>query len=228
MNRTGIWLAVIFLLCFLSACRQEPEKLAEKKDVASPAMTIVAVGDSLTAGLGVAEEDSYPALLQRRLKEEGHDVQVINAGISGETTSGTLARIDWVMTMKPDIVILETGANDGLRGIDVNLVRKNLREIITRLKEKEIVVILAGMRMVWNLGPAYTADFNKIYPEIAEEEQLISMPFFLEGVAAKPTLNQEDGLHPNPQGYKIVVEQLLPYVKEAMAKVGNGAKTTGE
>lgn len=225
MNRTALCIAMIFLLFTLSACRQEPGKAEEKKDAPGPAMTIVAVGDSLTAGLGVAEEDSYPALLQRRLQEEGHDVQVINAGVSGETTSGTLARIDWVMTMKPDFVILETGANDGLRGIDVGLIRKNLREIITRLKEKEVVVLLAGMRMVWNLGPAYAADFNRIYPEIAEAEKVVFMPFFLEGVATNPTLNQEDGLHPNPRGYKIVVDKLLPFVKEAMAEVGGNARS---
>ncbi len=138
-----------------------------------------------------------------QLQADGHDVRVINAGVSGETTSGTLARIDWVLTLDPDIVILETGANDGLRGIDVNLVRKTSGEIIARLKEqKRVIVVLAGMSMVWNLGLDYTADFSRIYSEVADEYTLIYMPFFLEGVAANPALNLDDGLHPNPEGTK--------------------------
>lgn len=224
MSRTGHCLLAIFLVCAVWACRQEPEKPREKKDATTPAVTLVAVGDSLTAGLGVNEEESYPALLERRLQADGYAVRVINAGSSGETTSGTLARIDWVMTMKPDIVILETGANDGLRGLDTNLIRANLQQIITRLKEQKIIVVLAGMRMAWNLGPAYTADFGRIYSELADEHKLICMPFFLEGVAANPALNLDDGLHPNPRGYEIIVGNLLPYVKQAMAEVDDNGE----
>ena len=207
----------IFLVCVLWACRQEPEKSKEAPKGSASTLTIAAVGDSLTAGLGVEPEESYPALLEQQLRAEGLDIQVVNAGVSGETTSGTLARLDWVLTLKPDIVILETGANDGLRGLDLGLVRKNIREIVEKLQEKKIVVVLAGMRMVWNLGPVYTADFNRIYPEIAEEKGLIFMPFFLEEVAAHRALNIEDGLHPNPKGYRIIVDNLLPYVKQAIA-----------
>ncbi len=219
MNRTGLWFIVALLASCLLGCRQEPERPAaiEKKTVS--ALTIAAVGDSLTAGLGVAEEQSYPALLERRLQDEGLSVRVINAGVSGETTSGTLARLDWLLTLEPDIVILETGANDGLRGIDTGLVRQNLDGIVDRLEEKGITVVFAGMRMVWNLGPAYTAEFNRIYPEIAEQNGLIFMPFFLEGVATRRALNNDDGLHPNPQGYKVIVDNLLPYVKQAVAEV---------
>lgn len=217
MNRTGLLVVSAVLLGLLWGCRQE-EQVSVSATRAKTALTIVAVGDSLTAGLGVAEDESYPALLERQLQDGGLDVRVINAGVSGETTSGTLARIDWVLTLQPDIVILETGANDGLRGIDPGLVRANIRKIIERLEEKNIIVVLAGMRMVWNLGPVYTADFNRIYAEIAEEKRLIFMPFFLEGVASDPALNSEDGIHPNPQGYRIIVARLLPYVKEAVAK----------
>ena len=219
MNRTTLCLLAVFWVCVLSACRQEPEKPREVKEGSASALTIVAVGDSLTAGLGVAEEGSYPAQLEQQLKAEGRDIRVINAGVSGETTSGTLARLDWVLTLRPDIVILETGANDGLRGLDLGLVGKNLREIVEILQKKGISIVFAGMRMVWNLGPAYTADFNRIYPEIAEEKRLIFMPFFLDGVATHPALNIEDGLHPNPQGYRIIVNNLLPYVKQALAEV---------
>ena len=217
MNRTGLLVMCAVFLGLLWGCRQE-EQVSVSATRAKTALTIVAVGDSLTAGLGVAEDESYPALLERQLQDGGLDVRVINAGVSGETTSGTLARIDWVLTLQPDIVILETGANDGLRGIDPGLVRANIRKIIERLEEKNIIVVLAGMRMVWNLGPVYTADFNRIYAEIAEEKGLIFMPFFLEGVATDPALNIEDGIHPNPQGYRIIVARLLPYVKEAVAK----------
>lgn len=217
MNRTCLFVMCAVFLGLLLGCRQE-EQVSVRAAPAKTALTIVAVGDSLTAGLGVAEEESYPALLERQLQDGGLDVRVINAGVSGETTSGTLARIDWVLTMQPDIVILETGANDGLRGIDPGLVRANIRQIIERLKEENIIVVLAGMRMVWNLGPVYTADFNRIYAEIAEEKGLIFMPFFLEGVATSPSLNIEDGIHPNPQGYQIIVANLLPYVKEAVAE----------
>lgn len=178
--------------------------------------TIVALGDSLTAGLGVEESESYPGQLERRLRADGHHYRVINAGVSGETTSGTLSRLEWVLTMAPDIVILEIGANDGLRGIDPAVPAKNIREIVRVLREKEVIVVFAGMKMVWNLGPAYTQSFNAIYPGIAEEFDLIFMPFFLEGVATVRELNIEDGLHPNGRGYELIVNNLYPHVLEAI------------
>ena len=131
--------------------------------------TIVAVGDSLTAGYGLDESESYPVLLEKKLQAAGYNYKVVNAGVSGETSSGTLSRMQWILTLKPDIVILETGANDGLRGIDPKLIEKNLREILQILKEREVVVLLAGMKMVWNLGPIYVASFNGIYPQLAKE-----------------------------------------------------------
>lgn len=223
---------ILFLLAMLVVsfgCRQEEQAPAVKETAAgSPAaLTIVAIGDSLTAGMGVEEGEAYPALLEAALRSAGHDVRVINAGISGETTSGTLARLDWVMTLEPDIAILETGANDGLRGLDTAMVRDNLRRIIQTLQGKGVVVVLAGMQMVWNLGPAYTSEFNRIYPELAKEEGVILMPFFLEGVAMRPEFNQDDGLHPNPAGYRIIAQRVRPYVEEAIAALKNVAGSPG-
>jgi acyl-CoA thioesterase-1 len=215
----AVTLLVLVLLvagCDRQEEKEEPAVVATVTVQAEPLGTIVCVGDSLTAGLGVDEEASYPARLEQRLLADGHNYQVVNAGVSGETTSGTLSRLEWILTMKPDIVILEIGANDGLRGIDPAVPAKNLREMLRVFQEKDIVVVFTGMKMVWNLGPAYTLAFNEIYPEIAEEKELIFMPFFLEDVATKRDLNIEDGLHPNARGYEKVVENLYPYVLEAI------------
>lgn len=179
--------------------------------------TIVALGDSLTAGMGVDEDKAYPAQLERKLHAAGHNYKVINSGVSGETTSGTLSRLDWVLTLDPDIVILEIGANDGLRGIDPAIPETNLQKIVQRLKQEQIIVVFCGMQMVWNLGPEYTSQFNSIYPRIAAEEQLIFMEFFLEDVAMVRELNNDDGLHPNSEGYAIVVDNLYPHVEEAIS-----------
>ncbi len=178
--------------------------------------TIVAVGDSLTAGYGVAEKDNYPSQLQKRLLAKGLDYEVINSGVSGETSSGTLSRINWVLSLKPDIIILEIGANDGLRGIDPNLTRENILKIIALLQKKKIITVFAGMRMVSNLGLRYTHAFHRIYLDVAKDTGVIFMPFFLEGVATDPALNTSDGIHPNRKGYKIIVDNLLPYVLKAI------------
>lgn len=209
-------LAAVCLLLLYCAC-------SDKSETAEPAPvprawegTIVAVGDSLTAGLGVAEEAAYPARLQQKLLDAGYRYQVINAGISGETSSGLRSRIEWVLTLAPDIVIIETGANDGFRGIAPELIRKNLEETVDILQQKGITVVLAGMQMVRNLGEAYTRDFAGIYSAVARSRELIFMPFFLEGVAGEDELNQADGIHPTEQGYVVVVERLFPYVVQAV------------
>lgn len=177
---------------------------------------IVAMGDSLTEGLGVDESQSYPALLEKRLKADGLDFQVINAGVSGETSSGALSRIAWILSLQPDIVILCTGANDGFRGMDPDAVDKNIRKMIAKLKEQDVTIVLAGMKMVENMGKDYTRAFNNLYETIAREEEVIFMPFFLEGVATRRTMNLPDGIHPNARGYETIVENLYPYVKEAV------------
>ena len=180
---------------------------------------IAAVGDSLTAGLGVDEDLAYPARLERKLRDNGYAYAVINAGVSGETSSGTLSRIQWVVTsLDPDIVILETGANDGLRGIDPRVLESNLDQLITFLKQKNIVVLLAGMKMLPNLGPDYIEAFGRIYPRIAEQHDLVFMPFFLEDVAGDPALNQSDRIHPTAEGYARVVDNIFPHVVRAIER----------
>lgn len=211
-------LYVIMFITLLAAagCRRED---AQKPQVTEGLMKkIVAVGDSLTAAYGLDESAGYPALLAEKLQANGYNYQVVNAGVSGETSSGTLARIEWVLTLEPDIIVLETGANDGLRGIDPQLAEDNIRRILQLLKEKNVVVLLAGMKMVSNLGPAYVARFNEIYPQLAKEFDVLFMPFFLEGVAMKRELTLSDGIHPNAQGYKVIAENIYPYVVQAIEK----------
>jgi len=217
----AVTLLLLAILLITGGCdRREPDQAEHtpsgQRAATVPKGTIVALGDSLTAGLGVDEEVSYPAQLEKKLQAEGYNYRVVNAGVSGETTSGTLSRLDWILSMRPDIVILEIGANDGLRGIDPSVPARNLREILRVLQENNIVVVFTGMKMVWNLGPAYTRTFNGIYPEIASEEKLIFMPFFLQDVATVRDLNIGDGLHPNGKGYARVVANIYPYVLEAI------------
>lgn len=194
-------------------------------DPSFPRGTIVCVGDSLTEGAGVAEEQAYPALLKQKLAADGHPYAVINAGISGETSSGTLSRIHWILTLKPDIVILETGANDGLRGTDPKLTQKNITEIVRILKAKGVIVVLAGMEMLRNMGTDYTTAFREIYTTVAREENISRIPFFLDGVAGKPRLNQPDGIHPTAEGYKVITEKIYPYVLEAIGDFERGGRS---
>ncbi|MCM2357881.1 MAG: arylesterase [Geobacteraceae bacterium] len=208
---------VLAIGCLLAGCerRSEPGPAVRREQPAFEG-TVVAVGDSLTAGYGVREEDAYPARLEKKLREAGYRWRVVNAGISGETSSGTLSRVNWVLRLKPDIVILETGANDGLRGIDPRLTRENIDETVRILKQNGVTVILAGMRMVTNLGREYTDAFAAVYPALARKHELILVPFFLAGVAGDRSLNQPDGIHPLPEGYRIIVETVWPYLLRAV------------
>lgn len=210
--------AITFVWLVMIGCDNPPqEKAAPSPPVAvSPQNIIVCMGDSLTAGYGLDEAQAYPALLEARLRETGFRYQVINAGVSGETSSGALSRLDWMLTLEPDIVILETGANDGLRGVDPALTRRNIETIVAKLQAKNIVVVLAGMQMVRNLGPEFTRSFGAIYPEIARASGLILIPFFLEGVAGRSDLNQADGIHPTADGYRIIVDHIQPYILQAI------------
>ncbi len=186
--------------------------------------TIVAFGNSLTAGLGVPAEQSYPARLENKLKAENFDYQVINAGVSGETTAGGLRRVSWILKNKPDIVILELGANDGLRGLSLQEMEKNLAKIIQQLLDREVSVILAGMKIPPNYGAQYTNAFEAVYPRLAKRFKIDLIPFFLEGVAAKPALNQADGIHPTAQGYAVITEEIWPMVKNVIVKRFPGKK----
>ena len=214
-------LGVVWFGVALGGCRPETAERERKAEVVEAPVqyqgTIVAMGDSLTAGLGVDEEKAYPAQLERKLAAEGYAFRVINAGISGETSSGALSRLEWVLrALRPDILILETGANDGLRGIDPSVLRANLDSMLTTLKENGVVVVLAGMQMLPNLGPEYIQAFNTLYPAMAGKYGVIFMPFFLEGVAGDSQFNQPDRLHPTADGYRRIVENLYPYVVRAI------------
>jgi len=217
--RSSLPLVLVFLLVFLGvfACSGEStpvDSQAESRRVNDMGFgTIVALGDSLTAGYGVDEIEAYPALLEKRLLLDGYFFKVINAGISGETSSGTLSRIEWVIdSLKPDIIILETGANDGLRGVDPKVLEKNLDRTITIIREKNIDVLLAGMKLPPNLGPVYTTQFTKVYPKIADRHGIPLIPFFLESVAGHARYNLPDRMHPNPEGYRRILDTIYPYV----------------
>ena len=176
-------------------------------------LRIVAFGDSLTAGLGVPPEESYPSRLQGRLDKAGYPYRVINAGVSGDTTAGALRRLNWVLKSQPSIVIIELGANDGLRGQPVKNMYENLRQIIQGLKDAGVHVVLTGMKIPPNYGMDYTSKFAGMYTQLADEYEVTFMPFFLEDVAAHRALNQADGIHPTGEGYRIIVENLLPILK---------------
>jgi acyl-CoA thioesterase-1 len=222
-HRKSAGLLGILLIFFgyQMGCSADPSAEAKPKPDAKPTTdyrgTIVAVGNSLTAGLGVAEGKAYPALLARKLSADGHNFEVVNAGVSGETSSGALSRIQWVISsLNPDIVILETGANDGLRGIDPALLQSNLNKLIAILKANHILVVLAGMQMLPNLGPDYTGKFNAVYPQAAQVNEVIFVPFFLKGVAGRIDLNQRDKIHPTAEGYARIVDNIYPFVLNAI------------
>lgn len=186
---------------------------------AEPPIKIVAFGDSLTAGFGLPADAAFPAKLQRALRAKGIDAEVVNAGVSGDTTSGGLARLDWSLPEGADAVILELGANDALRGLDPKVTRSALDQILRRLKERRIEVLLAGMRAPRNFGPDYAAAFDAIFPQLASAHDVLFYPFFLEGVAADAKLNQPDGLHPTAAGVDAIVAAIIPKVEELVARV---------
>jgi acyl-CoA thioesterase-1 len=186
-----------------------------------PPVRIVALGDSLTAGLGLPVEASFPARLESALRQRGVAVEITNAGVSGDTASGGLARLEWSVPEGTDAVILELGANDMLRGIDPQVTRTALAEIIQRLTERHIAVLLAGMRAAPNLGTDYGRDFERIYSDLAAKDGTLLYPFFLAGVAGDPKLNQPDGLHPTAAGVDEIVTRILPRVEELVSRVRN-------
>jgi acyl-CoA thioesterase-1 len=173
---------------------------------------ILALGDSLTAGYGLPSGEGFADQLEARLHKEGFDARVFNGGVSGDTSAGGLARLDWALADKPDVAIVELGANDGLRGLDPAALRSNLDRIVQRLQAAGVRVLLAGMRAPPNLGRAYEAAFNRVFPELAKKHDVAFYPFFLEGVAARRELNQPDGIHPNRKGVAVIVDRIAPYV----------------
>jgi acyl-CoA thioesterase-1 len=192
---------------------------AEARGQAEAPVKIVAFGDSLTAGFGLAAQVAFPARLQQALRARGITAEIVNAGVSGDTASGGLARLDWSLPEGTDAVIVELGANDALRGIDPKVTRAALDGILHRLKGRRIEVLLAGMRAPRNLGPDYAAAFDPIFPQLASVYDVLLYPFFLEGVATDAKLNQPDGLHPTAAGIDVIVARILPKVEELVARV---------
>jgi acyl-CoA thioesterase I len=179
----------------------------------APPVKIAMLGDSLTAGYGVAPEQAIPARLEAALKAEGRqNIAVLNHGVSGDTTAGGIDRLDWMLGDKPEIVMVELGANDALRGVDPAATERNLDAIVAKLKRARVAVWLIGMYAPRNLGPDYVQAFDGIYKRVADKYDLPLYPFILDGVAQDPALNQADGLHPNPQGVEVIVKRLLPFV----------------
>ena len=197
-------IACLTILALSAAAKAEPYR-------------IVGFGDSLMAGLGLNPGESFPEKLEKALRNKGHDVVIANAGVSGDTSSGGLSRLDWSVPDGTQHVILELGANDMLRGVAPEITERNLDVIISRLKEKRVAVILAGMRAAPNLGPDYQAAFDAIFPRLAEKYGVALYPFFLDGVAADPTYLLEDRMHPNASGIDRMVERVLPEVEKIIA-----------
>jgi acyl-CoA thioesterase-1 len=177
---------------------------------------IVAFGDSLTAGFGVPPEESYPAQLQRRLNEAGYPYLVLNAGVSGDTSAGGLRRVEWVLRSHPRIVILEFGGNDGLRGLDIKQTTANIEAMVTRFQQAGVTVVLAGMQLPPNYGRDYTDQFARLYAELAKTHGVTLIPFFLEGVAARPELNQADGIHPTGAGYRKIADNVMKTLRSLL------------
>lgn len=211
---TGVWVAshLVFAAMPHDADAQEMAAANEGGPV------IVAFGDSLTAGYGLAEEDSYPSLLQAHLKREGYPQRVVNAGVSGDTSAGGVARLDWVLQQPVQVMIVCFGGNDGLRGLNPDELRKNLDTIVVRAERAGAKVILAGMHMPTNYGPDYTRRFDAVFPAVAKAHHLPFLPFLLEGVAGKAELNQADGIHPTAAGARIVEANVWKVLKPVLDK----------
>jgi acyl-CoA thioesterase I len=207
---------MIVLMLTLTAA---PAALAAAAAPASGPIKIVVLGDSLTAGLGLAAKDSFPAKLQKALKDKGIDIAVTNAGVSGDTSSGGRDRLDWSVPEGTEGVILELGANDALRGTDPTVTRAALSDIVSRLKARRIAVLLCGMLAPPNYGSEYAASFNSIYPDLAKSEGVALYPFFLDGVAADAKLNQADGIHPTPAGVDVIVTRMMPTVEAFLGSI---------
>lgn len=202
---------VVCLLIFLCVGFGPSAALAEK-------IEIVALGDSLTAGYQLAPGDAFPVRLEAELKARGHDISVLNAGVSGDTSTGALSRFDWAVPESADIVIVELGANDALRGVDPAKTREALNKMLERLKQRGVDTLLAGMIAPPNMGETYAAQFNPMYAELAKQHDVALYPFFLEGVAARPELNLADGMHPNRKGIDVIVRNIVPHVESLIVK----------
>ena len=219
--RNTATVGLIFLAICLSGCAAAQKRTSAnanrpliKPNVATGKPRIVAFGDSLTAGFGLTENESYPYLLQQKLKADGYDYEVVNAGVSGDTSQGGLERIDWVLGMdNVKVLVLELGANDLLRGIPVAKMRANLDAMITKAQAKGVKVLLCGMLAPPTMGQQYQRDYTATFPELADEHKTAFLPFILDNIALKKELNQADGIHPNAEGEKIMTENVYKSLK---------------
>ncbi|MEH0070536.1 arylesterase [Pannonibacter sp. Pt2-lr] len=203
----------LFVAIALSASLSSGAALANDEPV-----KIVVLGDSLSAGYQLAPDEAFPVQLEKALREKGENVTVINAGVSGDTSSGGLSRLDWSVPPDADAVIVELGANDALRGVDPAATRKNIEAIVSRLRERGVEVLVAGMLAPRNLGEDYAAAFDPIFADVAKANDALLYPFFLEGVAMKPELNLADGMHPTGEGVSVIVANVLPLVQDLVAR----------
>lgn len=220
-NSFYIILGVIFFSC--SSPKEEKTKEVQETETITPVPTkklILFFGNSLSAGYGIEAEDAFPGLVAARIDSLNLNYRVINGGLSGETTASGLSRLDWFLEEEPSIFVLELGGNDGLRGIDLAETKKNLKAIIQLVKSKypETKILLAGMQIPPNMGQEYTSDFQKLYPQIAQEEDVELIPFLLEGVAGDPDLNLPDGIHPTEEGHQIVFENIWPFIETMLER----------
>ncbi len=188
--------------------------------------TVLFLGDSLSAGYGLTDAaDAFPNLIQRKIDQLGWKFEVVNAGVSGDTTAGGLRRVDWLSKRRIDVLVLELGGNDGLRGVALDETRRNLQGIIDRVREKypEASIVIAGMMIPPNLGPEYTTDFKSIFPELADRNHAALIPFLLDGVGGRPDLNQPDGIHPTEEGHRIVADLVWKYLKPVLQRRRNSS-----
>lgn len=223
--------SLVLCLLVVAGCRGNvPAENASKQQTAPPAASdnvarssdrvrVVALGDSLTAGLGLAETEAYPALLQKKIDAAGLRAEVVNAGVSGDTSAGGLRRLDWALDGDVRVLIVALGANDGLRGLPVDRMKDNLERIIERAKERKITVILAGMEAPPNYGAEYTAEFRRAYQELAKEHGVLFIPFLLDRVAGESSLNQGDGIHPNARGAEVIADAVWKVLRPVLAEV---------
>lgn len=212
----GVFAVIFHMLLILTSGH------AAMADQTKRPVRIIAFGDSLTAGFGLAPSDAFPVKLEKALRDKGLEVEITNAGVSGDTTAAGLERFDWAVPEKIDIVIVQLGANDALRGLDPAATRRNLDAIIKRARAKGAAVLLAGMRSPRNWGEDYVARFDAIYPDLAKAHGVALYPFFLDGVALRPTLNLKDGMHPNSNGIDEIVRGILPAVERLLGEIRAG------
>jgi acyl-CoA thioesterase-1 len=238
MRRPVQWLLGLALVACASCAQPEDVRPAQVPEAVPPAPIervastaaprIVFLGDSLTAGYGLSKEESVPSLIQQRLRDAGYPHEVVNAGVSGDTSAGGLSRLEWSLAGDVRILVIELGANDGLRGLPVAGLKQNLREIITRARARGITVVLTGMEAPPNFGAAYTSEFRAVYRQLAREHDVTFVPFYLEGVAGIDRLNIADGIHPNAEGSRIIEKAIWSVLEPLLAPRAADRKNAGQ